>query len=281
MEMENSHVALTLLRQCSSYFKMVYFIRTCPHVKLGDILHRFDDKVRESLSEIIGQNVGGDAWMRAGLSIKAGGLGLRHVVDHCSSAYLSSLSAAHDIFPQISLLSDSANSAVDHINERVSNEDKVVLGGYYYQNEVSASIDIEKARVLLSGLSPVERGKWVSLWGAGASAYLQGVPNIFLGTEMALKDFKVAIRVRLSLELFVPGQCPEGSCLEFLDRWGDHALCCRCGGDLCSRHNAIAKCFYAECEAASLQPKLKLSNMVPGTLKRPGDVVVSSFADCF
>ena len=44
---------------------------------------------------------------------------------------------------------------------------------------------------------------------------------------------------------------------------------------MCTRHGAIAKVVFEECQAAALNPVLEMPFLIPNTIKRPGDVVVS------
>ena len=48
-----------------------------------------------------------------------------------------------------------------------------------------------------------------------------------------------------------------------MDRWGDHALTCECGGDRTVRHNAIRNICYEEATEAALRPEREKANLLP------------------
>ena len=52
-----------------------------------------------------------------------------------------------------------------------------------------------------------------------------------------------------------------------MDRWGDHALVCSCGGDRTIRHNAVRNVCYEEALEAALRPEREKANLLPA---RPG-----------
>jgi len=276
VELENLHVALVLLRQCASFCRMVHYIRTCPYLLQEEGVKRFDERVRGVLSEMVGDSVVGISWDRAGMSVRAGGLGPRHANKHAGGAYLASHYLSGQIF---NLKEDTQHlqDARDHVNERVAEEDKVEVGTELGQRDISISIDAQESAVILGKLDPPDRGRLVSMYAPHAGAFLLGAPNPFHGTELRASEVRVALKVRLGMSVFLGGRCPEGTCQEWSDEKGAHAMCCRCGGDLCSRHNALAKVFYEECKVASLQPVLELCHPDPLSIDRPGDVVVPAF----
>ena len=58
-------------------------------------------------------------------------------------------------------------------------------------------------------------------------------------------------------------------CGEVLDRWGDHALACCCGGDRVLRHNAIRDCS-AVAEFTTVSPELEKPGLLPPRRPDPG-----------
>ena len=77
--------------------------------------------------------------------------------------------------------------------------------------------------------------------------------------------FRVALQRRLRMPLW-DRDTACGLCGEVLDRWGDHALACCCGGDRVLRHNAIRDVVCsAVAEFTSVSPELEK----PGLLLPP------------
>jgi hypothetical protein len=276
-DINNPHISYVLLKQCVSYGRMVHFMRTVPKKKIGDNARGFDDKVKAVLEDIMAMPVTRRAWIRAGVSVNAGGLGLRRVEEHCGGAYLASTLLGRKVFDEIKTDSEHIQDAIEDVNGRVDEDDQVNIGTIFNQHNISISIDKQTILKHLTELGPVERGMMVSSWGKGAGAWLQGTPSIYHKTELAADDCRTALAVRLGLNVLVEGMCLEPKCHEHSDALGSHAMRCKCGGDICSRHNALARVFHDECSVASLQPQLETQFLVPGTQKRPGDVTVASY----
>jgi hypothetical protein len=56
-------------------------------------------------------------------------------------------------------------------------------------------------------------------------------------------------------------ECP--CCDGVLDRFGDHALTCSCGGDRTRRHNLLRNMVYHAASAANLNPELEKPGLLP------------------
>jgi len=56
-------------------------------------------------------------------------------------------------------------------------------------------------------------------------------------------------------------ECP--CCDGVLDRFGDHALVCGCGGDRTRRHNLLRNMVYHAASAANLHPELEKPGLLP------------------
>ncbi len=48
-----------------------------------------------------------------------------------------------------------------------------------------------------------------------------------------------------------------------MDRWGDRALTCNCGGDHTVHHNAVRTICYEEATDAALRPEREKANLPP------------------
>ena len=48
-----------------------------------------------------------------------------------------------------------------------------------------------------------------------------------------------------------------------MDKWGDHALTCSCGGDRTVRHNAIRNICFEKATDAGLRPEREKANLLP------------------
>ena len=76
-ELPDPQVALTLLRQCAAFGKLVYSLRVVPHRKQVAALHHYDSAVRDCVEAFMCCSFSDTEWSLAQLSTKMGGLGLR------------------------------------------------------------------------------------------------------------------------------------------------------------------------------------------------------------
>ena len=95
----------------------------------------------------------------------------------------------------------------------------------------------------------------------GAGAFLTA-PPVDDGREIDAQLFKITLRRRLRAPVYeAEHYCPL--CGVVMDRWGDHALTCECGGDRTVRHNAIRNICYEEATEAALRPEREKANLLP------------------
>ena len=94
-ELPDPQVALTLLRHCSSFSKLVYSLRVVPFQKHKQALQDFDIAIQDCVESFLGCSFSEAEWTLATLSTKMGGLGLRSTELHSSAAYLASQVACH------------------------------------------------------------------------------------------------------------------------------------------------------------------------------------------
>ncbi|KAL5505423.1 hypothetical protein EMCRGX_G006854 [Ephydatia muelleri] len=88
------HVAVSLLRICGSYCKLVHFARTTPPSLSCESLKFFDEEVRRCFSTCIAAEIPDDHWKQAQLSLSFGGLGFHSLSYHSCAAFISSLSSS-------------------------------------------------------------------------------------------------------------------------------------------------------------------------------------------
>ena len=72
------------------------------------------------------------------------------------------------------------------------------------------------------------------------------------------------------------GPCP--ACFRHSDVLGDHALCCGTGGERISRHNQLHDVLFDVAVQAGLNPTKEGHALIPGTLRRPADILLPRWA---
>ena len=71
----------------------------------------------------------------------------------------------------------------------------------------------------------------------------------------------MALKRRLRAPVYdEDGRCP--CCGQVLDKWGDHALVCPCGGDRTVRHNAVRNTCFEDAQAAGLRPERETAGLL-------------------
>ena len=99
--LQDPQVALTNLRQCASYGKLVYSARNTPFESHKDELLAFDKDVRKCFDELSGLHPDEREWLQATLATRLGGLGLKSCLAHGSACYLSSRSCCHALCAEL------------------------------------------------------------------------------------------------------------------------------------------------------------------------------------
>ena len=106
------------------------------------------------------------------------------------------------------------------------------------QQEASFALDKSLLDGLLSSATTTrERQRLSRISQPHAGAWVTAVPSAEDGdTLIRPRAFRIACRLRLGVPVWDKGaSCP--CCMQTLDIYGDHAICCSTNGDLIVRHN--------------------------------------------
>ena len=276
-ELPDPQVALTLLRHCASFGKLVYSLRVVPYHKHKVALKNYDNSVRDCIESFLSCTFTDSEWSLANLSTKMGGLGLRNVENHGSAAFLSSQASCHELCARLdpkykwdtSDMSTDCYAALREYNTRVEPSDRLpAIDSCPRQQTLSQAIDRQNLKTFTETFNSIQMKAHLNLTtSSGAGAWLNAIPSKALGTYMDPILYKTAIQRWLRLPLFESEfHCPF--CDEVVDRFGDHCITCSCGGDRTKRHNLIRNEVFHFCQSAGLNPELER----PGLLQaRPLD----------
>ncbi|KAL5457666.1 hypothetical protein EMCRGX_G034950 [Ephydatia muelleri] len=240
LEMADSdlHVAISLLRICGGFCKLVHVSRTTPPSLSSEALRAFDGETRSCFSACLAADVTDAAWQQAQLSLSFGGLGLRSLALHSSSAFLASFSAlgvgnTNNLYLQQCLII--FNSQVSH-TDAVTIES--VLADQPRQRSLSQKLDGHLFETLLMSSSPANKARLLSASAPHASAWLSVAPSVGLNLHLHSPEFQTAVRWWLGLDTSFASVCPffPGVALNSLSH---HAMSCRHGGDTVIRHNKL------------------------------------------
>ena len=289
--LQDAHTEFALLRSCLALPKISFLLRgvdTSRHVLL---LQEFDQVTREALIRILGAPVDGRTWQQGKLPVSMGGLGLRAAEDHAPAAYAASVLSAQTkiqdlvggrqaaaegeeegvLQPQLL----AALSVAQGEQEQVREADLVGMS----QRQMGIKVDLEQQRRLLDMVGEDEereRARLLSLTLEHAGDWLNTPPLKALGLHLRSPEFVLVLKYRLGMKVFeTAGPCP--ACLRDSDVYGDHAMCCGSGGERISRHNSLRDAFHDTAMAAGLGPVREGRFLLPGTDRRPADVLVPNW----
>ena len=244
----SSHDSLVILKNSLGSTRVQYILRASPCAS-HPALVRFDELQRAILGRISNCELSDQHWMQANLPVRCGGLGIRSVALLAPSAFLAS--AAATLPTQTALLpvnfqprdgfvegvvgiwsakySCPTSDASRAVKQRSWDEASIqhalqcLLG--------SCSDDISKAR-LLAAQAP-HSGVW-----------LNAMPVSSCGLRLDDEAVRVAIGLRLGVNLCAPHGCPCGA---MVDALGIHGLSCRRSAGRTSRHNTLNDIIFRAC----------------------------------
>ena len=242
----------------------MYSARTVPpHLHYAE-LDAFGKSLRKCLEKVVGDELPDRSWCLAQLSIAHGGLGLRDPAKHAPAAYLASLSQTCDLCESIDAEYQRDDAGGEcflrateaHLRGTVLEAAALDRGGVRLtQKELSGLVDAS----LLKNLEQDQQhdaffSAHIALCSLpGAGVWLTAPPTED-DREIDAPLFQVALRRRLRMPVFDRDTfCP--CCGMVLDRWGDHALVCQCGGDRTVRHNALRNTCYLEACTGGVRPE--------------------------
>ncbi|KAL5502936.1 hypothetical protein EMCRGX_G009797 [Ephydatia muelleri] len=254
------HVAFSLLRLCASFCKHVHLSRTTPPSLCSDSLKFCDDEVRSCLSSCLAVDIPDPNWTQAQLSPSMGGFGLRSLSGHSPAAFISSLAASG--FGNLDNVH--LQQAVTRFNSQVSPQDAITIEAILDSPPPQSSLS-KKARLL--SVSAPFAGSWIST-----------IPSPVLNLHLDSAECQMALRWWLGLNTAGGSCCPI--CPDtVLDPLGHHAVSCRHGGFVVTRHNLLRDILAGFCRRAHLLVKIEVGYglSLENIKSRPADILVQSW----
>ena len=216
-------------------------MRTTPLSHWHSIATSFDSSIRRVFESLVGFPLSNSAYTQACLTPKLGGFGIRRVAHHADFAFNAS---RFEVFSAWGVRLGWSSSPAPCPSQR---EASFTFDSNVLTQLVSLSTTPrEKQR--LSRVSQPHAGSWVT-----------AVPSTIDGPDALIRPqaFRIACRLRLGVSVFDDGIiCP--SCTHtFLDKFGDHAICCTSTGDLIVRHNRMRDLVEKFAREGQLSPVLE------------------------
>ena len=265
-EFEDSQAAMYLLRLSYGIVRANHFMRTTPLPQWRDVALKFDECVRDAVFKILGTPLPDAAYDQACISTKVGGLGIRRVVDHAIGA----LSASWHESSHTCGESWTAPAPLTEDDEHIP------------QSVFSATVDRKTLERLIDEGKQRDAQRLRRLDMPHANVWTSARPSVQDGKDCVLtpRVYLTCVRRLLGLPVIsAPVPCPF--CMQTMDIFGDHALCCKKSGDMITRHNRVRNLVYHFADVGLLSPELEKLGILGPTdrsKRRPGDVSFKSWS---
>eukprot|EP00731_Ephydatia_muelleri_P010113 Em0005g699a len=209
--------------------------------------------------------------------LSRGGLGLQSLSHHSSAAYISSICSSGFGSKSVHHLSQ----AVEVFNNLVFPVEAInvesVLLSPPIQKTLSSKFDDHLFNNLLIISSMADKARLLSISSPHASAWLSVTPSEGLGLYLDPPVFQIAVKWWLGLDTSEGSQCTL--CPGVLDHLGHHAVTCKYGGDVVSRHNKIRDILVETCRRAHIGVQVEVGNNLTHdhNKTRPADILLSNW----
>ena len=196
------------------------------------------------------------AWQQAQLNLRRRSLGLHCLSLHSPAAYIASAIASDCSSPQ----SKHLLHAIDLFNASVSSTDELTITTFstskLTQNFLSAKLEDHQFTKLFVNASLPDGACLLSISSPHSSAWLSVTPSPRLNLQLDPSEYQVANKWWLGLPVSQGHFCSQ--CISHsLDFFGHHALSCKNGSDVVSRHNRIRDTLFEFCQRVCLGAQLE------------------------
>ena len=266
-----AHDALLILKNAMGACKLLYIMRASP-CSDHRILVEFDGLMRFALSGITNCDVTEVCWIQASLPVASGGLGIRSVVMLAPSAFLAS--AAATLCLQEQLLPAGRLAVPDRHRDSTLN----IWSDRYHASEPPASDKIKQRKWDAASISkgiqilcehysePFDKARLLACQAPHSGDWLNAWPITACGLRLNDETIRVAVGLRLGINLCSPHQCP---CGVLVDARGTHGLSCRRSSGRIARHNALNDIVHRAFIKAGVQASKEPTGLVRSDGKRP------------
>ena len=274
VELDDTQVAYTLLRQCGGQCRANLLARTIGPVTGG--FSRLDDAVIHGISLLVG-DMSEQALLQTRLPFRHGGLGLRPITWVASLAFGSATIFARHYSSTLSM--PSSSSLTTDWPETLALADPVLAttntlgflrehlhaGSDFTQRSATVLVDDFFAGQLkeIFETSPMDLRRVVSAGAKNASDWLRVVPSKAIGLAFAPRDFQALCRFRLGLDIF-HGSRLCGACLSPADPSGIHATTCTHAALKAHVHDGVVEAIYRLAKVALLRPEMECAHIQVG-----------------
>ena len=260
--------ALILLRSSFSAPRVLHLLRCSPSVD-HLLLNKFDGLLRDSVQQITNSDLSDTKWIQASLPVRDGGLGIRRVTSLALPAFVASaastLSLQADILAECAVTdSNFLDSYLTHWSTQFGDVPEVLPVKQPFWDRPGVLID--KALVEASLNSSYSRASFLAACSQHSGDWLFALPIASCGLKLDDEAVRVAVGLRLGLDLCVPHDCHCGS---RVDACGVHSFVCKKAPGKTSRHHALNDLIARAFSSAGLPVTKEPSGLLRSDGKRP------------
>jgi hypothetical protein len=270
LQLVESHDALVLLKACFSSPKIQHFLRCSPCLNHAALI-TFDELLRSGVTKITNCSLSDPQWLQASLPVKDGGLGVRQVAMLALPAFLASAASTSQL--QDLILSD-GSAHKDHLlcayEDSWSTSFQVPLLTAPSSSKQHAwdyhVVAADRARLWSSFEDDFNRARLAAVSSVHSGDWLHTLPISSCGLRLDNEAIRVAVGLRLGVNLCEPHICPCGSSV---DARGTHGLACRLAPGRLARHHALNDLICRALSSAGIPSTKEPNGLSRSDVKRP------------
>lgn len=271
-----AHDALILMRSSFSAPRLMHILR-CSPCHGHSALAAFDNMLRNGVSSFTNSKLSDIQWTQACLPIRDGGLGIRRASSLALPAFLAS--AASTAALQESILGNQfvvPDSSVETARATWSS---------LYQTDPPVGLSVNRQRswdapVIQRDLMSVhdaastaeDHARLLAIKSPHASDWLFALPISSCGLRLDDEAVRVAVGLRLGLQLCQTHRCPCGTTV---DTRGLHGLSCRRSSGRAARHQQLNDLIYRAIRRADIPAAKEPAGLTRIDGKRPDGLTLT------
>jgi len=272
----NSHDALFLLRHCFSTPKLLYCLRSSPCFS-SQVLLQYDDIIIQTLQQLLNVQMTATAHNQATLPVAFGGLGVRLASDLALPAFLSSTVSSSDTVQQLlparlrSVGGVHDASYISAVHEWQSSAAVPPPDTLLQKAWDLPLIRVKSEAVMNAAQNQADLARLIALSSRHAGDFLNALPSSAVGTRLDNTSLRIAVGLRLGLNVCAPHVCV---CGEQVSTSGTHGLACRKSAGRHFRHNAVNDLIKRALASAETPAILEPASLCRSDGKRPDGLTI-------
>jgi len=265
-----SHDALLLLRSCFCAPKIQHILR-CTPCHGHQALATFDDLLKSGLGMVTNCDLSDLQWLQACLPVRDGGLGIRRAAPLALSAFLAS--AAGTLGLQDDILANAVVPEDVHVADFISVwSDLHSMPPPEFPSSAKQSVwdkpaaAADKALLESNFSDGYHRARLAAVSAPHSGDWLHAMPISACGLRLDNEAVRIAVGLRLGVDLCTPHDCP---CGKTADARGIHGLSCRLAFGRMARHHEVNDLVWRALCKANVPSVKEPSGLVRDDGKRP------------